>query len=204
MGSGVVILAAGGSSRMGRPKQLLPFRGRTMLRHAAEVAVASGLRPVLVVLGDDADRMGTELDGLPVTPVLNPDWDRGMGTSVRAGVRALLVAAPDADAVVLTLCDLPLVTPDVFARLVETHRGGHPVAACRYGDAAGVPTLFDRSYFPALQTLADGEGAKRLVAAAGPAVGFVAFPDGSADVDTPADYRRLVASDATIGPISSQ
>jgi molybdenum cofactor cytidylyltransferase len=202
MGSiGVVILAAGGSTRMGRPKQLLPYGESTLLRHAAAVAVASGLGPVIVVVGSDPDRMAAELDGLPVTPVANPDWERGLGTSVRAGVRAALEMTPDLDAVILTLADLPLVTPRLLGRMAREHRErSSPIVACRYGGTAGVPALFGRSSFAALQSLPDDRGAKGLIAAAGSGIGLVDFPGGSADIDTPADYARLAPGQTTAAP----
>ena len=125
---GLVLLAAGGATRMGTAKQLLPYLGRSLLRHAAEVAVASGLAPVLVVLGAQADRLETELAGLQVGIVTNDEWEKGMGGSIRAGIRAMQAAATaGVEAVVFTVCDQPLVGPDVIGRLVEgyliAHRG---------------------------------------------------------------------------------
>ncbi len=87
---GIVLLAAGGSTRMGRPKQLLPIAGQSMLRHAAGAAVGSGCMPVVVVLGAGAESLQNELSGLPVTIAVNDIWQRGLGGSIRCGMRALL------------------------------------------------------------------------------------------------------------------
>jgi molybdenum cofactor cytidylyltransferase len=193
MNVGVILLAAGGSVRMGRPKQLLPFRGKTLLRHAAETVTASGLRPAVVVLGPDHERMAAELTELPIAVAVNPDWERGIGSSIRAGV--LAARASDPDALVITLADLPAVTPGLLWELARVHHAtGCAVVACRYGDTTGVPALFARERLAELQALPDASGAKRLIEAAGSDVATVDFPGGNADIDTPADFDRLTTS----------
>jgi molybdenum cofactor cytidylyltransferase len=195
-GIGLVLLAAGSATRMGTAKQLLPYRGRSLLRHAAEAAVGSGLTPVVVVLGARAEQLRPELGGLPVLVAVNDAWERGMGTSVRVGLAALRAAAPDAAGVVFTLCDQPLAGPDVIRRLVASHRETRrPVVASEYGGTLGVPALFAREYFPDLEGLADGEGAKQVIVAAAGGAHAVPFPDGALDVDSPEDYERLCAAE---------
>ena len=183
-----IVLAAGGSSRMGRPKQLLPFRGRTLLRHAVEVALEAGCDPVVVVLGAAADRVTLELAGLPVTAVVNPDWATGPGTSVRTGVAAL----PDAvDATLFLLADQPLVDAEHLRSLGDAHAAtGLPMAASGYAGSAGVPALFARECFPDLFALDPAAGAKQLLARDPERVAVVSFPAGAIDLDTPADYER--------------
>src|SRR3712207_8160031 len=113
---------------MGRPKQTLSYRGESMLRRAALAALGAGCRPVVVVTGANAELSRSELEGLDVREVLNPVWETGMASSIRAGVEALTGA--DASAVVLLLCDQPHVTADVISRLVDAHRdGGSPLVA---------------------------------------------------------------------------
>src|SRR5580692_2476743 len=106
----LILLAAGPSTRLGQPKQLLPFRGRSLLRHAAETALASSCRPVVVVLGASAERMKSELTDLPVMIAVNSGWESGMGSSIRAGLEAL-TNGKNADAgvgaVVIMVCDQP-------------------------------------------------------------------------------------------------
>jgi molybdenum cofactor cytidylyltransferase len=186
---GAVLLAAGGSSRMGVAKQLLPYRGRSLLRHAAETAVASPCRPVVVVLGAGADRAEEELAGLPVAVVRNPSWSGGIGTSIRAGIAALC----DAEAALILLGDQPLVGPEALLALLERFgEGGSDLVASEYAGTLGVPALFARVWFPRLLGLADDEGAKRVILAAGAAVARVPCPAGALDVDTPGDYARAV------------
>jgi molybdenum cofactor cytidylyltransferase len=189
----VVVLAAGGSSRMGRPKQLLPVGGTSLLRRAAELAVECG--PAVVVLGAGAERLVSELDGLPVTVAENPDWDRGPGTSVAAGMTAI---DESSDAVVFLLCDQPAVTVAHVRRLIAAHEtAGLPMAASGYGGSVGVPALFARELFPALRALDPAAGAKRLLARNPDRVAVIPFPDGAIDLDTPADYERWLAAPAS-------
>jgi molybdenum cofactor cytidylyltransferase len=194
---GLVLLAAGGSTRMGAPKQLLDLGGHSMVRHAANAALASVCRPVVVVVGANGEKVRAELDGLPVRVVENGDWARGMGTSVRAGVAAL--DGTWVDAAVLMLCDQPFVTGSVIDALVDAHRGtGRPVAASEYAGSLGVPALFHRSLFPELRAIGPAAGAKQVLArrAAGE-VAAVPFAAGAEDVDTPADYQRIAGSAAS-------
>jgi len=187
-----VVLAAGGSTRMGRPKPLLPWRGRSLLRHAAEVARAGGCDPAVVVLGGAADRLRPELDDTQVTVVENPAWDQGPGTSVRAG----LAAVGSADAVVFLACDQPFVDAAHVRRLIAAHRAtGRPMAASEYGGTVGVPALFARAVFPELHRLAPAAGARQLLARRPDRVAVVPFPAGAIDLDTPEDYARWLTED---------
>ena len=182
----IIVLAAGGSTRMGSAKQLLPLGGQSLLRRAATVAVATGCRPALVVLGRDADAMRPELAGLDVIAVENPDWQRGMGGSIRAGMAAV---PADAAGVVVTLCDQPHVDAAALATLIDAfHRTGRTVVA-RYAGTAGVPAVFPPDRFDALRSLDSAAGAKRLLS--GDDVTGVDLPAAAVDVDTPADYRRV-------------
>ena len=195
-GVGAVVLAAGSSSRMGMPKQLLQFQGQTLLRRAALAALGAGCRPVVVVTGAHAGRTREELRGLDVLEVLNELWETGMASSVRAGVSALTES--DASAVVLTLCDQPHVTSETINALVAAHRAtGSPVVASEYGGSVGVPALFGRSLFHELMLLEGQEGAKQVIKRHAREARFVAFPGGETDVDTPDDFARLLGLRAT-------
>lgn len=197
-GVGAVVLAAGLSSRMGTPKQLLKFQGQTLLRRAALAALGAGCRPVVVVTGAHAGRTREELRGLDVLEVSNALWESGMASSVRAGVDALLEADADASAVVLTLCDQPHVTSEIIAALVVAHQAtGSLVVASEYGEGFGVPALFGRALFPELMRLEGREGAKRVIKRHAREARFVPFPGGETDVDTPDDFARLLGLKAT-------
>ena len=187
----LLLLAAGASTRMGRPKQLLPYHGRTLLRHAAETAVAAGCAPIVLVTGALHDELLAEIVGLPILAERNPDWETGMASSIRAGLAAVAAAAPRAVLVMLT--DQPLVTPELLRQLiVQQHATQAPIVAAAYGETLGVPAIFDKSLLPELLKLQGAQGAGRLIARLGAAVGQVAFPAGLLDVDTPAQYTALL------------
>lgn len=189
----VAVLAAGGSSRMGRPKQLLPFCGRSLLRHAAEVALAADCGPVVAVLGANAGALRAELNGLPVEVVVNREWESGPGTSVRAAADAV-EAMSGVAALVFLLCDQPLVSAEHVRQLIGASRAsGVPMAASGYAGALGVPALFARECFHALRALDPAAGAKQLLARQPGAVAAVPLPDGAIDLDTPEDYARWLA-----------
>ena len=190
---GLILLAAGGSARMGRPKQLLPYEGTTLLRRAAQAAVASECAPIVVVTGAVAERCADELRGLSSVLVEpNPDWEKGMGTSIRAGLLRLLRERPSVAAVVIMLCDQPRVEAADLRRLCDIHRAtGKGVVASEYAGTLGPPCLFAARWFVALQSLGDAEGAKRLIQSAKDDCCTAPAPGAALDIDTPDDYEQL-------------
>lgn len=190
---GLVLLAAGQSRRMGSPKQLLDVGGAPMLRRAVQSALLSCCRPVVVVCGAAAQAVGESVADLPVELVHNPDWEQGIGTSIRAGIEA--VSGHAVGATVLTLADQPLLTAGVFDRLVQLWRSGLlPMVASEYDGTLGVPALFDRSLFADLLALPDGEGCKSLLLERSSLVVRCACPQAGIDIDTPDEYARLIAA----------
>jgi molybdenum cofactor cytidylyltransferase len=195
-GVGAVILAAGASTRMGVPKQLLQFGGETMLRRAASVALEAGCRPVVVVTGADAAASRKALRGLDVREAENPQWESGISSSVRVGIEAVVTAGPRTAAVVLMLCDQPFVTREIIARLVAAHlETGRSIVASRYGGSYGVPALFGKAHFAELATLEGATGAKQVIQKHLPKVHLLPFPQGEIDIDTPDDLARLQSTD---------
>ena len=191
---GLILLAAGGSGRMGRPKQLLVYQGKTLLRRAADTAAASPCRPIVVVTGAQHSELLPQLEDLDLIVELNDQWKRGMGTSLRAGMRALLARQPDASAAVVMLCDQSHVSPAIVTALVEAQRAtAKPAIACAYAGTYGPPCLFAASQFPALLAIPDERGAKALLAAAAKRddLHLIPFPQGHIDIDTPADFDTL-------------
>jgi molybdenum cofactor cytidylyltransferase len=192
---GVVLLAAGGSTRLGHPKQLLQIRGKSLLRHAIETALASAAETVVVVLGADASQLRREAAGLPAEIVENPNWQEGMGTSLRAGLAAMQSAHPEREAILFMVCDQPFVSATVLNRIIERHReSGARIVASAYGGEVGVPALFSRALFPELARLPGSMGAKPLLAQYRAELATVAFPGGEMDIDTEEDYQCIPLS----------
>lgn len=183
-----LVLAAGGSRRLGQPKQLLRYRGRSLVRRAAAAAIDAGCSPVLVVVGRDREAIEMELRDLPVRYLPNELWERGIGTSIRTGVHA----AMECDAVIILTCDQPSVNAAAIRRLLSARaQRQKPIIASAYAGALGVPALFERPHFEALLSLSDAEGAKTVIAAHPDNVARVQLPHGEVDIDTAADIAKL-------------
>ncbi len=181
-----VVLAAGASTRMGRPKLALPVRGVPMIRRAAQAALGSRCREVIVVLGTHAGVYRPLLDGLDVRIVENPDPAEGMGSSIRVGVGTI---APDAAGAVILLADQPFVTSEMIDRLIETAATEQRrIVASAYRGTVGPPVYFQRALFLELLVL-EGDRGARSVIEAHPTEGLALPLDEAlvADIDTPGD-----------------
>ena len=201
---GAVILAAGGSSRFGRPKQLLVFDGETLVRRAVRAASEAGCDPVIVVVGEiGGDAIRSELDIrdsrissrlalgnlMRAMIVENAEWRNGVGTSIHRGFQKL---PRSIDAVALLACDQPFVDASIVGKLIAAwEESGRPIVASCYANTLGVPALFDRSCFEALLALPDDSGAKKLIENRLEDVFPIAFEEGAIDIDTPEDFERL-------------
>ena len=179
---GAVILAAGASKRLGEPKQLVMLGGETLLERAARVAQAAGCSPVVVVVGAEYARVLRSSVLGDVVPVINDKWDEGMSSSIRVGVRALTVAAADADGVLLMTCDQPAVTAKHLSQLMP----GVEVIASHYAGKNGVPAFFPAKYFGKLMKLKGDAGARELLTGAR----YEELDNGELDVDTAEDLAR--------------
>ncbi len=180
-----VILAAGESARLGRPKQLLAYRGRSLLRHVVECADAGGCSPLIVVLGARDQEILHEIESTPALPVINRDWKAGMHSSIRAGIERL---PPDARAALLLTCDQPRITPEIVRSLCERFDGrAGRMVACAYAKTVGIPALFERSLFAELCALEGPGGARSVLQAHPNELLRVPWPDGAVDVDRARD-----------------
>lgn len=191
-GVAAVVLAAGSSKRMGTNKLLLDLGGETVVRRTLRAVLESGLHPVIVVLGHEADRVEADLQGLDCRPVVNPRYAKGASTSLGTGVAQV---PAEASALVVVLADMPFVTAAMLRTLVDRHRTtGAAVVVSRYGDVEAPPTLFDRSVFPELTSLT-GDRCGRPVARRHEHEGaVVTWPaDALQDLDVAADYERVRA-----------
>jgi len=190
---GAVVLAAGGSSRMGAVKQLLEMDGKPLIARSVDAVLGSLARPVVVVLGANAEEVQAPIARRPVSAVFNPDWPSGLASSIRAGLAALLAAEPGLDAVLLAPCDQPALSPEVIARLAALHRATGRIAAARYSGRIGAPAVFGREHFAALGALNGDEGARKLLNGQSESVAAADLPDLGVDLDTPADYEAWMS-----------
>lgn len=189
---GIILLAAGASTRMGSPKQLLEFEGQSLIRYATQNALRSRCFPVVVVVGANKELIKLELSELPVFIAENPDWEEGMGLSISKGLEMLLSVHPHVKATVIMVCDQPFVKTTLINQLVEEfEQKNRPLIACSYGGSLGVPALFSSSFFPDLSALHGNEGAKKLIFTHQDQAVTIPFPEGNIDIDTPEDYLGL-------------
>jgi molybdenum cofactor cytidylyltransferase len=191
--TGIAILAAGASTRMGQPKQLLSFQGESLLRRCLRTAVGSPFHPVAVVLGANAALIEKELHGLPTIIARNPDWPAGMGGSVATGLEVLLQTDPSLQAAFFLLADQPYLDAQLLldmAAMLERKPGKLGVVAS-YGDTIGVPALFSKALFPELLALRGQQGAKSLIYLHKHKLLTLPFPKGQFDLDTPADWQAF-------------
>jgi molybdenum cofactor cytidylyltransferase len=186
-----LVLGAGGSRRLGRPKQLLPFGGGPRLGHAVAVARECPFDQLLVAVGGAADevRAGVDLEGAEV--VVNEGFGEGCSSSIAAALGAL---DRRCEVLVLMLGDQPGVTAEAVRALLDG-RGAAPLAACRYDDGLGHPLAFAREVFPELAALHGDKGVWRLLERRADEVAEVRVPGPiPLDVDTEEDYSRVLAS----------
>jgi len=181
-----LLLAAGGSLRLGRPKQLLVWQGETLVRRAARTALEAGVDELVVVLGAHRDPVAATLDGLDVLVVENAAWREGLGSSIARGM-----GATAGDAVLVLLADQPGVDATLLGRLIDAARSGHRRVACAYGGGLGAPALFsDPADLDRLRRSRGDRGARALLAAEPGSVLAIPAPRASIDIDDEADWTR--------------
>lgn len=188
---GIVILAAGASTRLGQSKQLVIIDNKPLLHQAAETALSITSK-VAVVLGSDFERHKAVLEGVPVLIIENKDWSRGMGSSLKSGLQSILSQYPNIDEVIMMVCDQPLLGTKHLQNLLDTiHRTHAVIVASQYKGGAGVPAIFGKEAFRRLAMLDDASGAKQLFQQMKEHIVMIDFPEGDVDVDTPEDLQRL-------------
>ena len=192
MSVAAVVLAAGGSTRFGKPKQFALFQDETFIKRIVAAAIEAGCAPVVVVTGEGSAQVTLELAGLTVSITVNPHWQSGLGSSIVVGTRHAMNLAPDVDAALLLTCDQPFVTAAVLTQLIQFRlTTGKPIVASAYAGTLGIPALFDRSCFPDLLRLKGDSGAKGIILERQHDVASFDFPAGEIDIDTAADYEKL-------------
>lgn len=190
--TGVIILAAGSSSRLGSPKQLLAYAGSTLLQHAVDTALASDAVHVVVVLGANANSIKQELKDTTADIVVNDAWEEGMASSIRCGLQTLLKINSQLEAVLLMVGDQPFVTATLLNDLLDVYRKEQrSIVASKYETTFGTPVLFTNKFFTELLELTGDVGAKSLVRKYMSEAAFVSFPQGEIDIDTMEDYKKV-------------
>ncbi len=193
-----VLLAAGRSQRMGRPKALLPFHGKTLLHHAVQTLCATACSPRIVVVSREVEEESCWLrDEVDIALVVNPDPLRGLSSSLRVALDAIEAceqteAGARVEGILITLVDQPLVTPDHLEAILQAG-AATGLAASSWPGAFGPPTFLYRSFFAALRELRGDEGAKKILQANRDGVRLVDYPEAAQDIDDPAAYERLLS-----------
>ncbi|MBX2946560.1 MAG: nucleotidyltransferase family protein [Cyclobacteriaceae bacterium] len=187
----IIVLAAGSSSRMGQPKQLIQLNGYSLLEHAVRIAKNSRADQVLVVVGSDGEKNIEAINHLAVEVVMNHQWKEGMGSSLKTGLIACLEKFPQTRAIVVLVCDQPRVTTDHLNTLMNTYTQTHSsIVASRYASTVGVPAVFDNFLFQELLNLPNNQGAKNIILNHQTNLVAIDLPGGEIDLDTPDDLRR--------------
>jgi CTP:molybdopterin cytidylyltransferase MocA len=187
----IVILAAGGSRRLGQPKQLLPVLGEPLLRRV--VRMAADVRPdhLIVVLGSSAYDCVPVIKDCEVDIVVNPFWESGLAGSIRIGVER--AEEQHADSVLLLLADQPWLTSGVIRRFLDRLNGQtNVVISARYDGILGAPMMFGSDWFTQLKNLEGDQGARNLVPKEGAQVEVIDWSEGAIDLDTPEDLDSLM------------
>jgi CTP:molybdopterin cytidylyltransferase MocA len=188
-----IILAAGESRRLGQPKQLLAYRGQTLLERAIRLANEAGASPVLVVLGANFATISVAIQSSNAIRVHNERWQQGIASSIDAGMRALSLHAPDADGVLLMGCDQPRLTAGHLSSLISEFDGQEAavIAASSYGGVQAVPAVFPRATFAQLCRLRGDRGARPVIENPPCRVVALDFQGGEIDIDSPEDLALL-------------
>ncbi len=195
---GIIILAAGASSRMGEAKQLLTVGKTTLIEHIIGIAQSTDNESITVVLGANHEPINDIIENLDITIAYNEYWATGMGSSIRCGLQSCMQKHSDLNAVMVLLCDQYFITKKLLVEFVETYsssqNGKNIIVSAQYGNQLGVPTLFDATLFPELLALREQQGAKKIIKkyVALDKVSPIPFPLGLYDMDTPEDYKRIV------------
>ena len=192
MKTGIILLAAGSSSRLGRAKQLIEFQGKKLIQKAIDEAKKSEANCLVVVLGANAELILTGFDITSTPFIVNSDWQQGMSSSMQAGLR-FLMEKEVIDQVLLMLCDQPFVDASLLDELITAKEtSGKGIVAAAYSNTLGVPALFDKRYFEELLQLTGSEGAKKVIFNHQAEVHALDFPLGAVDLDTEEDVSQFL------------
>lgn len=189
----ILLLAAGSSSRMGQPKQLLPWGDQTLIAHQIQTLLKTG-NPVHVVIGSNSNLILPVIEKYPIIVFINTDWGSGMGSSISLGIRQIIQKFPDAIGVLIVLLDQPMITTSYLQKVLDAYQPGtQQIIVSRSASGwTGVPVLFDRCYFAELAELRNEEGAKKIVMQHEKKVILLDGGELLEDMDTPETYQQLL------------
>lgn len=190
--TGVIILAAGDSSRLGQAKQLVEFNGKTLLQHTIDIVSEFSFASKLLILGGNETEIIKATDCSKIEVLSNINWKYGMSSSLKKGVEHVEKFYPDVNYAMVLLSDQPFVSKALMEKLlIEQAKTNAKITASKYGDILGVPVIFEKSLFKEIKALEGDQGARKLIAKTLTEVAFVDFEQGVVDVDTPQDLERL-------------
>jgi molybdenum cofactor cytidylyltransferase len=193
MSVAAVILAAGASRRLGQPKQLLVYRGESLLKRAIRLAQEAGAAPVLAVLGANFEVISASIAPMRVMIVHNHRWEQGISSSIHSGLRAANTCSPQSSGVLLLGCDQPRLTAEHLRSLLDAFNAesADTIVSSVYNGVRGVPAIFPRLAFSELLALSGDQGARALIALAPCPVVTIYFDGGEIDIDSPEDVSHL-------------
>ncbi|NGP75032.1 nucleotidyltransferase family protein [Balneolaceae bacterium YR4-1] len=190
--TGVIVLAAGSSSRLGEPKQLVEFKDQPLLQKVIKECEPLTFGSGIIVLGSNAEEIQQQIDPGSFTFVINEKWREGIASSIRKGVEETLKNHPDTENLLFLLSDQPFVSTELIRQLLTEHRKEtKEITASSYKGDIGVPAIFSKSLFPLLLELSGDQGAKKIMKQHPERVVAVPFEMGHFDVDTPEDRNEL-------------
>ena len=186
----IVILAAGGSTRLGSPKQLLKDnQGETLIRRIGKIAQSIPIEKIVCILGAQHEVIGTELEDLAITTIVNDQWSSGIASSIILSVKTISEEDPAVEAILFLVCDQPFVDKVVIESILHSYiKTQKPIVASQYQKILGTPALFHRSIFPALMLLNGDRGAGKVIQENMDRVALIEFEAGIFDIDTQGDY----------------
>ena len=191
--TGIIILAAGRSSRFGKTKQLLSFNGKTLLQHVIEEATKAGAGPIVVITGSNAGEVSASITDKRINIVFNKDWSEGMASGIVIGVTKINELDSSIEKIIIAVCDQPFVTAAIFEQLDQLQKeSGKHIVASAYSNTVGTPVLFTRKYFDQLLGLKGDTGAKKILETYRDDVTTIDFPQGNIDIDTQKDFDNLL------------
>lgn len=189
---GIIILAAGSSKRLGKPKQLVKFQNNTLISRAVELAISTNIQNINIVLGANSSLISEEIKDFPIKICINEKWQDGMSSSIQCGLQNLLDKTPTISAILVMLCDQPLITVEHLNSIINKFTvSDKPIVTSRYNNINGVPAIFSSEIFDDLLKIEGDKGARNLIERFTDLVETIDIPDAEFDIDTPEDLHQL-------------